>query len=156
MQINLIAVGKKMPQWINHGFATYAKRMPPDIRLNLIEIQAVKRTKNSDITHILEREGKQILCMIPKTQRIIVLHVQGKLFSTEQLAMQMQQWREDARNVNLIIGGPEGLSQECLDRAELAWSLSPLTLPHPLVRVIVAEQLYRAWSILSHHPYHRI
>jgi 23S rRNA (pseudouridine1915-N3)-methyltransferase len=94
--------------------------------------------------------------MIPKTQRIIVLHVQGKLFSTEQLAMQMQQWREDARNVNLIIGGPEGLSQECLDRAELAWSLSPLTLPHPLVRVIVAEQLYRAWSILSHHPYHRI
>jgi 23S rRNA (pseudouridine1915-N3)-methyltransferase len=155
MKINLIAVGEKMPAWINAGFNEYAKRMPQELSLNLIEISAAKRTKNINIKKLLDREWQRILKAISANNYVIALDVGGKFFSTEQLAVQLQKWREDARDISLLVGGPEGLSDECLQRAEFKWSLSPLTFPHTLVRVIIAEQFYRAWSILSRHPYHR-
>jgi len=155
MNINLIAVGKKMPSWIDSGFKEYAKRMPAELSLNLIEVMAVKNTKNFNLQQILEREGRKILAAIPANNYVVVLDVRGKRFSTEKLAEQLQIWRENARDISLLVGGPEGLSERCLARAELKWSLSSLTFPHSLVRVIVAEQIYRAFSILSYHPYHR-
>lgn len=155
MKVNLIAVGKKMPSWVGAGFREYAKRMPAELSLNLIEISAVKHTKNLSAQQILEREGKQILAAIPANNYVVALDVRGKNFSTEHLAEQLQMWRENARDVSLLVGGPEGLSDECLNRADFKWSLSKLIFPHPLVRVIIAEQLYRAFTILSHHPYHR-
>lgn len=155
MRLNLIAVGKRMSSWVDAGFREYAKRMPAELSLNLIEISAVKHAKNLNAQKILEREGKQVLAAIPANNYVVALDVRGKTFSTEQLAEQLQAWRENARDVSLLVGGPEGLSDECLNRADFKWSLSKLTFPHPLVRVIIAEQLYRAFTILSNHPYHR-
>jgi 23S rRNA (pseudouridine1915-N3)-methyltransferase len=155
MKINLIAVGRKMPSWVDKGFQEYIRRLPKELSLNLIEVAGVKHTKNLKSQQILEREGQQILAAIPANNFVIALDVAGKSFSTEDLAMQLQKWRENARDISLLVGGSEGLSDECLNRADLRWSLSPLTFPHLLVRVIVAEQLYRASCILSGHPYHR-
>lgn len=155
MKINLIAVGKKMPFWVDVGFKEYAKRMPPELSLNLIEVAASKHTKSLNTKQIIEREGKQILAVIPVNNYVVALDVCGESFSTERLAEQLQSWRESARDISLLIGGPEGLSVECLNRADFKWSLSKLTFPHPLVRVIIAEQFYRAFTILSQHPYHR-
>ncbi len=144
-----------MPDWIQTGFHEYVKRMPHEYRINLIEVPAEKRSKHSNIQQLLIREGEQMLKAIPPNQRIIALTVTGKAWNTEQLAKQMQNWREDGRDISLLIGGPEGLAPTCLEKAEAEWSLSPLTFPHMLVRIIVSEQLYRAWSILANHPYHR-
>ena len=155
MQINLIAVGTKMPDWIQKGFNEYAKRMPVECTLSLIEIPTAQRSKNMGPTQILDREGEEILKAIPKNNRIIALDVLGHSWNTEQLAEQLNSWMQTGRDISLFIGGAEGLSQKCLEKAEIKWSLSPLTFPHLLVRVIVAEQLYRASSILKHHPYHR-
>jgi len=155
MNINLIAIGNKMPHWVNEGYQEFSKRLPNEFKLNLVEILALKRTKNTNINQIIEQEGKALLAAVPKNNRIIVLDIEGKSWSTEKLAENLQQWREESRDISLLIGGPEGLSDECLKKAEIKWSLSDLTFPHPLVRVIVAEQLYRAWTILTNHPYHR-
>jgi 23S rRNA (pseudouridine1915-N3)-methyltransferase len=155
MEIRLIAVGTKMPQWINQGFHEYAKRMPPECKLLLQEISAGKRTKGADIVRLTRIEGEQISAAIPKGSRTVALEVKGKMWSTEQLADRMQCWMEEGRDVALIIGGPEGIEKTVSDAADEKWSISSLTLPHPLVRVILAEQIYRAWSILRGHPYHR-
>lgn len=155
MQLDIIAVGNKMPSWVTAGYQEYAKRMPPDWRMNLIEIPPEKRGKNADIARILEKEGNNILSAIPKGNRIVALEVTGKPWDSHQLAEQMEKWQLDGRNVSLIIGGPEGLSEKCLNLAEQKWSLSTLTLPHPLVRIVLAESLFRAWSINNNHPYHR-
>ena len=156
MNIHLIAVGDKMPRWVQDGYQDYARRMPPECGLLLREISARHRGKNADIPRITRDEGKQMLAAIPKTSRVIALEVNGRGWNTEQLATQLENWMADGRDVALLVGGPEGLAPECRKRADQLWSLSPLTLPHPLVRVVVAEQLYRAWSILRNHPYHRI
>lgn len=153
MHIKLIAIGNKMPTWVTTGFAEYAKRLPPDYHLDLIEIPAEKRTKNRNVEQILQEEGKKLLAAAE--QPIIILDRQGKALTTIQLAKQLQNWRDLGQNISLLIGGPEGLSSECLQKANQTWSLSALTFPHPLVRIILAEQIYRAWSIISHHPYHR-
>ncbi len=155
MQIHLVAVGQKMPQWVNEGYSEFAKRLPPECRLKLHEIPAGKRGKNSDIKRILQREGERMLAALPKDCLVIALDVQGQSWSTEKLSSQVSQWMQGGRDIALLIGGPEGLDPSCLSRARQSWSLSPLTLPHPLVRVILAEQIYRAWSILANHPYHR-
>jgi len=155
MKINLIAVGKKMPTWVDKGFQEYVKRTPKELSLNLMEVASIKNTKNLNVQQILTREGQKILAAIPANSYVVALDVRGKSFSTQELATQLQKWRENARDISLLIGGPEGLLDECLKRAEFRWSLSPLTFPHPLVRVIIAEQLYRAWTILAGHPYHR-
>lgn len=154
MEINLIAVGKKMPTWINHGFNEYAKRMPSNYRLRLTEINPSRRTSSST-EHIIKKEGELILAAIPKDSFVIALVVKGEQWTTCQLSERLLNWHDQGQDICLLVGGPEGLDQACLEKAKLHWSLSLLTYPHPLVRVIIAEQLYRAWSIISHHPYHR-
>lgn len=155
MKLQLIAVGTKMPKWVETGYNEYQRRFPKDMPLELIEIPAGKRGKNADITRILHKEGESMLAAISKGNRIVILDIPGKPWDTEQLAQQLEYWKRDARDVSILIGGPEGLSPACKAAAEQSWSLSPLTLPHPLVRVVMAESLYRAWSITTNHPYHR-
>lgn len=155
MKINLIAIGKRMPDWVNTGYQEYAKRLTSVLPLNLIEIPLAPRSKNSNITQLLQKEGAQMLANIPNDHFVVALDVPGQLWDTGKLAQKLQQWKLESQNISLLIGGPDGLAPSCLQRANLRWSLSPLTLPHPLVRIIVAEQIYRAWSILSGHPYHR-
>ncbi|RKF12759.1 23S rRNA (pseudouridine(1915)-N(3))-methyltransferase RlmH [Alginatibacterium sediminis] len=155
MKIQLLAVGHKMPAWVEQGYQEYARRFPKDMPLELVEISAGKRGKNADIRRILEKEGEATLAAIPKGNRIVTLEVTGKAWTTEQLAKNMDAWKMDGRDVSLLIGGPEGLAPACIQASEQRWSLSALTLPHPMVRVIVAEGLYRAWSVTANHPYHR-
>ena len=155
MQINLIAIGTRMPAWVNDAYQDYASRLPHECLLKLTEIPAGKRHKHANLVKISVEEGQKMLSAIPKSSKIIALDVSGVSWSTEKLSTQLQSWMQSGEPVSLLIGGPEGLSEDCRQSAHLSWSLSPLTLPHPMVRVIVAEQLFRAWSILNNHPYHR-
>lgn len=144
-----------MPDWIKAGFADYLKRFPPSCRLELIEIPAEKRFNDSREKRLIDLEGKKLLAALKPGNRIIALDVNGKMWSTEQLANNINHWQISGQPIDMLIGGPDGLSDECIKKAELKWSLSPLTFPHPLVRIVVIEQLYRAVSILQNHPYHR-
>lgn len=155
MKIRLLTITHKSPAWIQEGYEEYAKRLPASCALELIEIPAEKRTANADLKRITEREGEKMLAVIKPQHLVIALDVKGKLWTTEQLSEQLAGWQQDGRNIDLLVGGPEGLAQACLQKAELKWSLSPLTFPHIIVRLIVAEQIYRAWSIMQQHPYHR-
>lgn len=155
MRIHLIAVGSRMPAWVEQGYRDYAKRLPPECALQLHEIPAGKRGKNADIARLTRQEGEKMAAAIPRGARVVALEVKGKAWSTEQLADRMNDWMGDGRDVALLVGGPEGIEAAVSAAADERWSLSPLTLPHPLVRIVVAEQLYRAWSIIKGHPYHR-
>ena len=155
MQIHLIAVGDRMPRWVQDGFDEYAKRLPAECALRLVEVPAGKRGKNADIARILRDETGRLLAAVPRGAYVIALEVDGRSWSTDDLAVQLDAWMGGGRDVALLVGGPEGLGDAARSVADQRWSLSPLTLPHPLVRIVVAEQLYRAWSILRHHPYHR-
>lgn len=155
MKLQLVAVGTKMPAWVTAGFQEYQRRFPRDLPLELVEIGAGKRGKNADIERILHKEGEQVLAAVSKSARIVTLDIPGRPWTTEQLSGELTRWQLDGRDVAILIGGPEGLSPACKAAAEQSWSLSPLTLPHPLVRVVAAESLYRAWSINNNHPYHR-
>jgi 23S rRNA (pseudouridine1915-N3)-methyltransferase len=155
MIFHLIAVGSRMPLWVNQGFKNYQKRLPPEYKLDLIVIAPSKRSKNHTISRLLKEEGEKISAAIPKQSRSIALDRKGQMWNTQQLAENLQQCQLERQNISLLIGGPDGLSESCLNNAKHIWSLSPLTLPHPLVRIIVIEQLYRAWSLLKGHPYHR-
>ena len=155
MNINLIAVGNRMPSWVTTAYEDYAARLPRECTVNLIEVGAGKRPKGADLKKITTEEGKKMLAAIPKGCRVVALEIQGKPWSTNQLSIQLQNWMQGGQDIALLIGGPEGLAKDCIQRADQSWSLSPLTLPHPMVRVIIAEQLFRAWSILNNHPYHR-
>ncbi|TRY32408.1 23S rRNA (pseudouridine(1915)-N(3))-methyltransferase RlmH [Aliiglaciecola sp. M165] len=155
MRIQMIAVGSKMPVWVESGYREYERRFSADISLSLTEIPAGKRGKNADIKRILQKEGELTLAAVPKGNKIITLEVTGQAMTTPQLAQNLTKWQMDGRDISLLIGGPEGLAPSCIQASEQKWSLSPLTLPHPIVRVIVAESLYRAWSINTNHPYHR-
>lgn len=155
MQIKLIAVGTRMPAWVTAGYQEYARRMPRECGLTLAEIPLAQRSKSQPVERAINEEGKRMLAETRAQRRVIALDVTGRSWSTEQLSARLQEWQQDGRDVDLLIGGPDGLSADCLTRAEQRWSLSPLTLPHPLVRVLLAEQLYRAWTIGSGHPYHR-
>jgi 23S rRNA (pseudouridine1915-N3)-methyltransferase len=155
MQIRILAVGTKMPDWVTKGYQEYAKRLSAYCTLELCEISAEKRTKSSVIPQLIDREGEKILAHMKPSHRIVALDVKGHSWTTEQLAQQLDKWKSEGAKIDLLIGGPDGLSKTCLQRAETKWSLSPLTLPHPLVRILLAEQLYRGFSILQNHPYHR-
>ena len=144
-----------MPDWVEEGFGDYAKRLSGDISLELVEITAGKRLKSTDLARVKEEEGEALLAALRPQERVIVLDVLGKTLSTEDMAARLKDWQVDGRPAALLVGGPEGLSQAVLARADEKWSLSRLTLPHPLVRVVIAEQLYRSWSLLKGHPYHR-
>lgn len=155
MQITLIAVGKNMPPWVTVGYLEYAQRMPSNYRVNLIEITAEKRGKNADTAKIIATEELKITASIPKDNYCIALDRIGKIADTKMLAKRLQTWHDNNQEICFIIGGPEGLSDAFLKNANEIWSLSAMTLPHPLVRIVLAEQIYRAWSITVNHPYHR-
>lgn len=144
-----------MPGWVQQGYTEYAKRLPRECELVLKEIPAGKRGKNSDTARIVKEEGERMLAAMPEKAHVVTLDIPGKRWTTPQLAGSLQRWQENALPVALMVGGPEGLSQQVKELARESWSLSPLTFPHPLVRIVVAEQIYRAWSIMNNHPYHR-
>lgn len=155
MRLRLICVGQKMPAWVTEGFQEYARRMPRELAIDLVEIPVSHRGKNTDIARLVQQEGDAILGAAGERDRLIALEVGGRPWSTEQLAAELERWQQDGRDVSLLVGGPDGLSDQCRQRADQQWSLSPLTLPHPLVRIVLAEQLYRAWTVTRNHPYHR-
>ena len=144
-----------MPGWVDTAFREYAKRLPTECSLSLVEIEPGHRGKSANPEVARRTEGERMLAAIPKDAQVIALDRRGRSLRTEQLAQELAGWMADGRDLALLVGGPEGLAESCVVRAERLWSLSPLTFPHPLVRVILAEQLYRAWSILKGHPYHR-
>ena len=154
MKIRLLAIGQKMPAWVNDGYAEYAGRMPPECRLELVELPLAQRSKSQPVARAMQQEGERLLATCGN-DRVIALDVRGRSWSTEDLSAEMAEWMGSGRDVALLVGGPDGLAPDVLARAERKWSLSPLTLPHPLVRIVVAEQLYRGLSILRNHPYHR-
>jgi 23S rRNA (pseudouridine1915-N3)-methyltransferase len=154
MKLKLLAVGTRMPQWVETGFNEYHKRMPAELKLETVEIPLSPKGKGS-ANSSKESQGQAILKHIGKQDRVVALDVLGKSMSTESLATQLANWQMNGQDICLLIGGPDGLSAECLQRADTKWSLSDLTLPHPLVRVLLMEQLYRAWTINQNHPYHR-
>lgn len=144
-----------MPDWVATGFNEFAQRLPRECALQLVEVAPVKRSGGARPERAIATEGERVLAAIPDGSRVIALDARGVAWSSEALAGQLDHWLHGGRNVALLVGGADGLTDSCLQRAEQRWSLSPLTLPHMLVRVVIAEQLYRAWSILKHHPYHR-
>jgi 23S rRNA (pseudouridine1915-N3)-methyltransferase len=155
MRIYLVAVGTRMPSWVTTGYTEYARRLPRECSLQLVEIPVSKRRKSLPAARAMQEEGRLMLAALPADCLVIALDVTGRHWSTEVLAEHLQDWMAGGRDVALLIGGPDGLAPDCLARADLSWSLSALTYPHALVRIIVAEQLYRAWSIRAGHPYHR-
>ncbi len=155
MKITIIAVGKNMPDWVTSGYTEYANRMPPDYRVELIEISPEKRGKNADIQKISLIEETKITAAIPKGSYCVALDRTGKTSDTLKLAKRLQGWHDNQQSVCFIIGGPEGLSCDFLKKSHDVWSISEMTFPHPLVRIILIEQIYRAWSITINHPYHR-
>lgn len=155
MRIKVYAVGTKMPAWVEQGCQHYLKRMPREIVVQFTEFPLIKRQKNANLEKVKNVEGAQMLNQIGSRETVVALEVGGRSWTTQQVAQRLTDWQESGNDAVLLIGGPDGLSDHCLQRADSLWSLSSLTLPHPLVRVILAEQLYRAWSILRGHPYHR-
>ena len=145
-----------MPAWVDQGVAEYTKRVPHDFKVEFEEIPLGARRPGSDLKKAMQQESAAVLARLKNSkEKVIALDVLGKAWSSEALAKVAEGWRMEGRDIALLIGGPDGLSDECLQLAEQRWSLSALTLPHPLVRVLLAEQLYRAWTLLSGHPYHR-
>ncbi len=144
-----------MPSWVEAGCNEYNKRMPPELRIETIEIALGARGKNQPASKAVEKESQALLKAIGSRDFVVALDVLGRSLSTEQLAKKLASWQMDGRDICLLIGGPDGLSKDCLARADMRWSLSDLTLPHPLVRILLMEQMYRAWTINAHHPYHR-
>ena len=155
MKITVVAVGSHMHQWVTAGIQEYQKRLPAVLNFSLVEVPLSKRGKSGSVEAWLKEEGKRTLEVIKPGSHIIALDVKGKSHTTESLAESLQDWIFAGKEITLLIGGPDGLAPECLQAATSKWSLSALTLPHPLVRVILVEQLYRAWTLLQGHPYHR-
>ena len=155
MRLRLLAVGTRMPGWVDTGVADYARRLGPDLRLQIEELALAKRSAGGDTARAVADEGRRMMIAIHPDEFVVALEVSGKAFSTEELSKWLGARLQDGRDVTLLIGGPDGIAAECRKRANLHWSLSPLTLPHALVRIVIVEQLYRALSILKGHPYHR-
>ncbi|MEO8810220.1 MAG: 23S rRNA (pseudouridine(1915)-N(3))-methyltransferase RlmH [Rhodanobacter sp.] len=155
MRARLIAVGERMPGWVAEGFAEYRKRLSHELPLELIELKAGLRGKGRDDARAIQDERAAILAALPHDNQVIALDGRGSTWSSEDLAAQLARWRMAGRNLAFVIGGPDGHAPQVLARADQRWSLGPLTLPHMLVRLVLAEQLYRATTIMVGHPYHR-
>ena len=155
MKTTVIAVGTKMPGWVETGVNEYLKRLPDSFGLSITEIPLGYRKKNSSALQVKEKEGDAILEAVPEKSYIIALDEHGKLLPTMGMAKKFERFSGEGVNPSFLIGGPDGLSNQCLDKANEIWSLSPLTLPHTVVRIVIAEQMYRIWSVLQGHPYHR-
>jgi 23S rRNA (pseudouridine1915-N3)-methyltransferase len=154
VRLRLVAAGTRMPGWVDEGFREYAARMPRECRLELREVALGRRTRGKDHARAVAEEGERLLSASEGCLRIC-LDVRGAAVDTPGLAEKLGGWMQDGQDIALLVGGPDGLAGPCLEAGRWRWSLSPLTLPHGLVRVLVAEQLYRAWTVLSGHPYHR-
>ena len=155
MKARLIATGERAPSWVAEGFGEYRKRLSHWLPLELLEIAPGLRGKNRDAARATQDEGARVLAALPKQATVVALEGRGKTWSSEQLAQRLEHWRTQGRDLAFLIGGPEGHSPEVIARADEQWSLGPLTLPHMLVRLVLAEQLYRAAALLANHPYHR-
>jgi 23S rRNA (pseudouridine1915-N3)-methyltransferase len=155
LKCRLIAAGTRLPEWIDQGFEEYRRRLRTPLVLELHEIAVASRRAGEDPKRAMHREGTDMLALIDPEDYVVALEVGAKMMSTEQLSTWLQERLRAARPLALLIGGPDGLAPECKERADQSWSLSPLTLPHGLVRVVVAEQIYRAMSLQAGHPYHR-
>jgi 23S rRNA (pseudouridine1915-N3)-methyltransferase len=155
MKARLIATGERAPGWVAQGFAEYQKRLSHWLPLELVEVTPGLRGRNRDAQRAIEDEGQRVLAALPRNAHVVALEVTGKQHSSEQLAQRLEHWRGQGRDLALLIGGPEGHAPAVLAAAHETWSLGPLTLPHMLARLVVAEQLYRAAAMLANHPYHR-
>lgn len=155
MKARLIAVGDGAPAWVAEGFSEYRKRLSHWLPLDLVEIAPGLRGRNRDAARATAEEGARVLAALPKQAHVVALDVTGKAYSSEQLAQRLEAWRGQGRDLALLIGGPEGHAADVVARADERWSLGPLTLPHMLVRLVLAEQLYRTAALLANHPYHR-
>lgn len=154
MKLRIVAVGQKPPDWVAAGFADYARRLPRELALKLVEIPVAPR-KQLPVERARRQEGERMLEQLSPRDWVVALDVGGGVVTTEGLAHQLAAWQQQGRDVAFLIGGPDGLDATCLARADERLSLSALTFPHGLVRVMLAEQLYRAWTLHSGHPYHR-
>ena len=155
MRVSILSVGHKMPAWIQDGFQEYVKRMPPEIRVELTELKPEERGAGRSTDRAKALEGERILAALPVGATLLALDERGKAVSTQGLSVMLSGWMRDGSHPAFVIGGADGLSDAVRNRADKIVSLSALTLPHGLARVLLAEQLYRAWSILARHPYHR-
>jgi len=155
MRLRILAAGQRMPEWIQQGYKDYAQRMPRECQMELQEIPLGRRAKSVPVDRARDAEGDRMLAALRGGERIVTLEVTGTQFTTEGLSSLLAHWMQEGCDVCFLIGGPDGLAPGCLGRSQLRWSLSKLTLPHGLVRVMLAEQLYRAWTLLKGHPYHR-
>ena len=155
MHIRALAVGDRQPQWVDDAFRLYSGRFPPQWKFRLDVIATAKRSKSDSATRAVETEGELILGKLAPDERAVLLDERGKQLTSKSLAARLSDWQSDGRDLCFVIGGPDGVSERCRQRADFIWSLSDLTLPHGLARVLLAEQVYRAWSLASGHPYHR-
>jgi 23S rRNA (pseudouridine1915-N3)-methyltransferase len=155
MRITVLAVGTRMPGWVVTGIDTYRKRLPPHIKFEIVEIAPGARAARAPVAAAMEKEAEQLLKRAARADRVVALDERGKQWRSTQLAERLRSWQDDAADVAMLIGGADGLTDACRNRADAIWSLSQLTLPHALVRVVLAEQIYRASTILQGHPYHR-
>ena len=155
MRFSVVAIGQRMPDWVARGWTEYAKRFPRGLELELKELPLGHRSRSGKPGQARDSESAALLAAVPASNYLIAMDGKGQQWSTQELAVQMQQWMQQGRDVSFLIGGPDGLDSNSLQRADARWSLGKLTLPHMLVRVILAEQLYRAWSVTQNHPYHR-
>jgi 23S rRNA (pseudouridine1915-N3)-methyltransferase len=155
VHIRLLAVGERQPAWVDDAFLDYTGRFPQQWKFRLDLVATAKRSKAGDAQRAREAESEQLLGKIAANEQVVLLDEKGKQPASRELAGKLSAWQADGRDLCFVIGGPDGVSQNCRTRADFVWSLSNLTLPHGLARVLFAEQLYRAWSLLSGHPYHR-
>lgn len=155
LKMTVIACGSKMPSWVNEAIKEYSKRLQEFVSLSIVEIPLTKRTKSSDLNRIMDKEAQLIHNAIPPGARVIALAIEGEQFTSEKLAAKLNVLQQSHSHICLIIGGPEGLSPATLDHSQERWSLSRLTLPHPLVRIFLLETIYRAFAINNNHPYHK-
>ena len=155
MHIRLLAVGDRQPGWVDDAFKNYTSRFPREWRFSLDAIATVKRARNEPAARAIEAESERLLAKLSSDERVVLLDERGSHLKSTALAKCLSEWQLDGRNLSFIIGGPDGVSAACKKRANFTWALSELTLPHGLARVVLAEALYRAWSLQAGHPYHR-